>query len=322
MLPPTYQINTFKIICFGIVIFISSLFSVSTFAQGCSDAGFCTVGALKPTTNQPETTKKNSQSITFLSPVGQGDENVFVWTPGLQYDYFTQSGWNLQGRITSNYASGNLGSVFGAGDVILSASRTKAIKGNWKFTPTLGVKIPLSQSNISSGGMPLPMQYQSSLGTFDLLAGITFSEKKWQFSAGYQQPLSGENKNGFLPEFWNGKPEANNYPPTFRFNRKGDVLLRATRIFAARNNFIFNAGLLGIYHLGEDKFTNPFDGKRVMAIDGSVGLTLNVTGAAYWQAGKRTRVGLSAGVPLVVRDVRPDGLTRSWVVSPEFSWTF
>jgi hypothetical protein len=307
-------------IFFGLLL--SSLLFGTTYAQGCSDAGFCTVGALKPNAAATNAEKKRSHSITLLTPVGQGDDNVFVWTPGIQYDYFSESGWNLQGKITANYADGSLGTAFGPGDIYLAASRTKALKGDWTFIPTLGFKIPLSQSNISEAGMPLPMQYQSSLGTFDVLAGLTFSNQKWHLSAGYQQPLSGENKNGFLPAFWNGKPEAENYPSTFKLNRKSDFLLRATRNFSAGNHVSFNAGFLGIYHLGEDEFTMPFDGNKVMSIEGSSGLTLNVTGAVYWQSGKRTRLGLSAGIPLMVREVRPDGLTRSWVIAPEVSWTF
>jgi hypothetical protein len=102
--------------------------------------------------------------------------------------------------VTPNYANGNLGTAFGPGDIYLSASKSKLLKGNWNLTSTLGVKIPLSQSNISEAGMPLPIQYQSSLGTFDVIAGLTFSDKQWQFSVGYQQPLSGENKNSYLPE--------------------------------------------------------------------------------------------------------------------------
>jgi hypothetical protein len=300
-------------------IFISS----GSFSQGCSDAGFCTIGTLK---TSPATVKalenKGVHRISFLTPFGQGDENVFVWTPGVQYDYFSPKGMNLQAKITGNYANGNLGSAIGAGDIYLSASKAKKISEQWNFTPTLGVKIPLSQSNISEAGMPLPMQYQSSLGTFDVIAGLTFSDKHWQFSAGYQQPLSGENKNGFLPEYWNGKPESMNYPSTFSFKRRGDVLLKGSRAFTPSHNIAFNAGLLAIYHLGEDQYTNPFEGNRVLPIVGSSGLTLNVTGAAYWQAGKRTRLGITAGVPLVVRDVRPDGLTRSWVLAPEISWSF
>jgi hypothetical protein len=306
-----------------VIVLVNFLISYACFSQGCSDAGFCTIGALKPSIISSEGKDKHPKhQFTFLTPIGQGDENVLVWTPGLQYDYFSKNNLNLQARITANYASGNLGTAFGPGDIYLSASRTKALKGNWTFTPTLGVKIPLSQSNISEAGMPLPMQYQSSLGTFDVIAGLTFSDKHWQFSAGYQQPLTGKNKNGFLPEYWNGKPESMNYPSTFSFDRKGDILLRAARSFAKGNHLAFNAGLLAIYHLGEDNYTNPFEGNRVTAIDGSQGLTLNLTGAAYWQAGKRTRLGLTAGVPVVVRDVRPDGLTRSWVLAPEISWSF
>jgi hypothetical protein len=104
--------------------------------------------------------------------------------------------------------------------------------------------------------------------------------------------------------------------------RKGDVLLRASRNFSSKGSFSFNTGLLGIFHLGEDSYTNPFESNMMLPINGSSGLTLNLTGAAYWQVGKQTRVGLTGGIPLVVRDVRPDGLTRSWVLSPEISWSF
>lgn len=312
-----------KLIIFTVFLSAFALISICGFTQGCSDAGFCTIGALKPLPfSEEKAENKAKHKISFFTPLGQGDEAVLVWTPGLQYDYFSKNNLNLQARVTANYAHGNLGTAFGMGDVYLSASKSRSLKGEWNLTSTLGVKIPLSQSNISESGMPLPMQYQSSLGTFDLIAGLTFSDKHWQFSAGYQQPLSGENKNGFLPEYWNGKPESMNYPSTFSFNRKGDVLLRGARSFSTGNNLFFNAGLLAIYHLGKDKYTNPFEGNRVMDIDGSQGLTLNLTGAAYWQAGKRTRLGISAGIPLAVREVRPDGLTRSWVMAPEISWTF
>ncbi len=309
------------------LFFLSILFVVFAFpqnlqAQGCSDAGFCTIGPLKPDAKTLTSDKKYGQRITFLAPLGQGDDDVFVLTPGLQYDYFTSTGWNFQGKITANYANGLLGTAFGAGDIYFTASHTKKLKGNWSFTPTLGFKIPLNASNLSENGMPLPMQYQSSLGTFDVIAAATFSNPFWQLSAGYQQPLSGENKNGFLQEFWNGKPEANNYPPSFLFDRKGDVLLRASRNFNLGKPIVFNAGLLGIYHLGEDNYTNPFEGNMVIPIEGSSGLTLNFTGAAYWQVSEKTRLGITGGVPLVVRDVRPDGLTRSWVVAPEISWNF
>jgi hypothetical protein len=306
----------------ALLVFVLSFSQNNIRAQGCSDAGFCTIGSFKPEAHPQKGKKESGQRLSFLSPIGVGDENVFIWTPSLQYDYFSSKGWNLQGKITSNYATGTLGSFFGAGDVFLSASKTNVLKGGWHFIYTIGTKIPLNQANASEGGMPLPMQYQSSLGTFDAIIGATFSNPHWQFSAGYQQPLSGENKNGFLPEFWNGKPEAMNYPRTFQLERKGDVLLRGARNFNVNPSLNFNAGLLGIFHLGEDQYTNPFEGNNKFSIVGSSGLTLNLTGSAFWQVGNHTRFGLTGGVPLAVRDVRPDGLTRSWVLIPEFSFSF
>jgi hypothetical protein len=292
------------------------------YGQGCSDAGFCTIGSFKPEPPLAENKKKSAQRISFFSPIGQGDASVFVWTPALQYDYFTEKGWNFQGKITSNYASGNLGTHFGAGDIFLSASKANGLKNGWNLIYTLGTKIPLNQANASEGGMPLPMQYQSSLGTFDAIAGVTFANPFWQFSAGYQQPLSGENKNGFLPEFWNGKPEADGYPPSYRLQRKADMLLRASRNFRLSPGFDINAGLLGIFHLGEDQFTNPFEGDRKVAIEGSSGMTLNATATAFWKINDKTRIGITGGVPLAVREVRPDGLTRSWVLVPELNISF
>ncbi len=307
-------------------IFFVSLLIVyfqNGYAQGCSDAGFCSIGALKPeTVNRTAEGSKTLHRFAAGSSFGQGDDNVFVISSTMQYDFFTTKGLNIQTKLSSNYANGTLGSAFGFGDFFVSASQTKNLKNGWVITPTFGFKIPLSNANLSEGGMPLPMQYQSSLGTYDIIAGLTVANQNWQFSTGLQQPLSGENKNGFLPVLWNGKPEAHRYPPAFRFDRKGDVLLRGVRNFKINDKVVINTGLLGIFHLGKDTYTMQFEGNRTIDIAGSDGLTLNITSAAFWNIGTRARLGIVAGVPLAVRQVRPDGLTRSWVVAPEISWSF
>lgn len=104
------------------------------FAQGCSDAGFCTIGSLKPEIPAQRDSDRGHQRVTLLSPLGQGDDAVFVWTPALQYEYFTSKGWSFQGKVTTNYADGNLGSELGAGDVYLVASRLNSLKNNWSIT--------------------------------------------------------------------------------------------------------------------------------------------------------------------------------------------
>jgi hypothetical protein len=49
---------------------------------------------------------------------------------------------------------------------------------------------------------------------------------------------------------------------------------------------------------------------------------LNATGFIELTLNQHWSLGLMGGVPLVVRDVRPDGLTRSFVIAPQLSYQF
>lgn len=287
-------------------------------AQGCSDAGFCTIGGLAHQTKTDE--KKSANSLRLLLPVGLGDEGVFVVTPGIEYTH-VRNRWQWQGKITGNYASGNLGSAVGAGDVFLSATYSLPAKKALSSAFTLGTKLPLNQGNLKEDGRSLPMQYQSSLGTVDLIVGFAVASARWKWAAGWQQPLSGRNRNNFLPVYWNDAKAAA-YPPTNDFNRKGDVLLRTTYAVVNRKSFRLEGGLLGIYHLGEDTYVDFNTSTRPIALAGSQGLTLNLTAAADVQLNQKWSLGFTGGVPLVVRDVRPDGLTRSFVFAPQLTYHF
>jgi hypothetical protein len=283
------------------------------FAQGCSDAGFCSIGSLAH-----DTKKAKSGQLKISLPVGSGDENVFVFTPAIEYTHAIGN-WQLQGKLTGNYASGNLGSAVGAGDVFLSGTYQLPTEKKWKTAFTLGGKFPLNQSNLKEGTLSLPMQYQSSLGTIDLIAGVSFSSDRWKWAAGWQQPLTGANRNNFLPVYWNDET-AMKYPSTNDFNRKADVLLRSSYRVLEKKSLSLEAGLLGIYHVAEDTYVNANVSNRPISIEGSHGLTLNATAAFEFKAGDRITFGIIGGVPLVVRDVRPDGLTRSFVLIPNISF--
>jgi hypothetical protein len=286
-------------------------------AQGCSDAGFCTIGTLN---QQSENTTKSKKRLTLLLPIGLGDAGVFVFTPGLQYDHTLNERWSAQAKLTANYAQGSLGQATGLGDFFLSATHTVIKTKNWNTAVTLGGKFPLHLGNLKAEDKALPMQYQSSLGTIDLITGISLASKTWQFAAGWQQPLSGINRNNFLPEYWN-TPEAEKFPPTNNFNRKGDVLLRAAYTHSIKK-FSFTGGLLAIYHLADDTYINANISNDPIAIVGSKGLTLNATLLTTYQLSEKITLALAAGTPLVYRDVRPDGLTRSIVLAPEIRWNF
>lgn len=300
--------------------FISALLilNLSAIGQGCSDAGFCTIGNLG---HSRANHSLQQQKLSFLLPLGVGDENVLVFSPGIQYDNKLSENWSVQGKLTANYADGNLGSAFGLGDLFLSGTHTFIGKKNWNTSITLGTKILLNLGNLKVDDKALPMQYQSSLGTVDLITGFSLGNESWQFSLGWQQPLSGINRNNFLPAYWD-TPEAEKYPPSNDFNRRGDVLLRAGHIFTMKQKFSLTPGLLGIYHLSEDTYIDGNISNGPIPIIGSQGLTLNVTLAGSWNVSEKLTIGFSAGAPVVARDVRPDGLTRSIVISPEISWNF
>lgn len=302
-----------------LLLMMGTLFCSKSTAQGCSDAGFCTIGNLNQ--HSRETTSQNKQKLTLILSNGIGDENVYVFTPGIQYDQKLNSRWSVQGKITGNYADGNLGNASGFGDLFLSVTYSLPKKNNWQTSFLFGTKIPLNKGDIHAANKPLPMQYQSSLGTVDLLAGITITNRKWLVSTAIQQPLTGSNRNTFLPAYWD-TDEAAKYSPSNDFNRKGDMLLRTSYSLIAKRKLDLNIGLLGIYHLGNDTYIDGNLSNKPIALVGSEGLTLNFTAAIHYQLNDRLSFGLSGGVPFVVRDVRPDGLTRKFVLSPELSFNF
>ncbi|WP_461074563.1 hypothetical protein [Spirosoma flavus] len=286
-----------------------------SFSQGCSDAGFCTIGALKSHLK----TDSTRQKLSFLLPVGIGDQSVLIITPSLQYDRQLSSRWAIQTKLTANYAKGDLGQATGLGDLFLAGIYTLNGTSRWSTALTLGLKLPLTTSNGKSHGYSLPMTYQSSLGTVDLIMGVSVNSTRWQLSVGWQQPLSGANANTFLPTA-DMRLTAAAYPPSNQFSRQADVLGRAAYTLLSQGKLKLSVGLLGIYHVADDTYQTA--AQHTLPIYGSQGLTLNTTVAGWWFLSPRIRMGITAGSPLVVRKIRPDGLTRSLVVSPEISWVF
>jgi hypothetical protein len=302
---------------FIIVLAIGMLTTEQGYSQGCSDAGFCSLGGLKArhaADKAGKTTRK--QQLSLFLPVGIGDEEVTVFTPGLQYDNQLSANWGIQAKLTANVARGDLANISGPGDIFLSASYRVPSKSVWTTLLSLGVKLPLNDGNLKSGNLSLPMQYQSSLGTTDLIAGISVSNIHWQFAVGLQQPFTSKNGNSFLPV----STATAKFAPTNAFERKGDVLLRAAYNGNVSAKLNVNGGILAIVHLGEDSYKDVAGQRKMIA--GSDGLTLNLTAGARWAVNDRFQVGLTGGVPVVVRDVRPDGLTRKFVLAPELIFHF
>ena len=147
--------------------------------------------------------------------------------------------------------------------------------------------------------------------------GYATQNKTWSFAAAAQIPLSQNNSNSFISPI---TEPLKNFVSTRQLNRKADVLLRATKKIEANKSLVFRASGLIIYHLGNDSYTDLSNTK--IEIKESDGLTFNINAGMNYKFSNKLSIDLLVGIPLVVRTIRPDGLTRSLVIVPELKWNF
>ncbi len=274
-----------------IIVSLLFILSVSTYSQGCSDAGMCTVNGLS--SGFEDETKKSTVKVSTI--FGLGEQNVFHADLEMSAEYETFKNQLLQVRL---------------GDMIISINQRVATwKEGW-LSVVAGVKLPVNDANKSLDGNPLPMAYQTSLGTYDIIFGAGGYYKKWHFSAGYQHSF-GRNDNEF--EHRDDNPQYfNDYRESYHLLRADDVMLRVERQFdLKKSSLIF--GALPIYHLGSDKIKND------QVVPDSEGLTLNLTAKLNLALKNDWKANFMLAAPIIDKDGRPDGLTRSFVAVVAFA---
>ncbi|NDI99700.1 hypothetical protein GWA97_11485 [Flavobacterium sp. LaA7.5] len=289
-------------------ILIGVLPVMALHAQGCSDAGICSIGAHY---DEMDTTKNRIEVSTVF---GAGEADVKYISPYVAYTRTFNAKWAGSVKITSSYATGSFGERASVGDAFLTTNYKPQTEKVLQFSYTAGAKIPFNRANLKINDHPLPLDYQTSLGTFDFLGSINASYRQWDFNAAVQIPVFNINANSYIKEF----SGTDDFVTTNLFERKPDALLRGTYTITA-NKFTFKPNLLFIYHLGEDTYEDIF-GQR-QSIDGSSGLTLNgnLISAYNFKSGT---LELSLATPFVVREERPDGLTRAWTAAIGYSIRF
>jgi hypothetical protein len=296
-------------------VMIASLFVTSrTQAQGCSDAGFCTMNSFTPGAAHNEMTGTKSYFKIGLTN-GGADRSIGIFAGYLEYGRQVSSKLSVNAKVTALSQSGNGVSAAGISDLYVNAD----YKARHNITFTLGAKIPFTDGNKKKNNVTLPMDYQASLGTFDFIAGVSTNIKKLQLAAAVQQPLT-QNKNQFFAGNYPATSALSKFQSTNKFKRSGDALLRASYPFVLSKKLSFTPGLLSIYHFANDRFTD-ITGKE-NDIAGSKGLTLNGTVYLDYQLPKHQSIQLNFGSPFVIRDTRPDGLTRSYVLTLEYKIRF
>ena len=294
-------------LCLSLVCFITL-----TKAQGCSDAGICSINHGFQTDQ-----KQFKNTIEVATIFGAGEADVTYFSPYISYTKRFNERYSFTSKVTFSTANGSFGTRSQFGDAYLIGNYTFKEKDNKQWSALVGLKFPFTASNLKINGYSLPLDYQSSLGTIDLFLGTNLNYKKWDFNAAIQIPVVNMNKNSYFKEFGG----TNDFPSTNLFQRQPDALLRATySILTANKKFTFKPNLLFIYHLGEDSFENPF-GKRENIL-GSDGLTVNGNLITAYNLNSQSSVELSLATPFVVRDIRPDGLTRLFVAGITYKYSF
>lgn len=296
-----------------IFLILTTVFSVSiATAQGCSDAGICSIN------HGFESDKKElKNSVEIATIFGAGEADVTYFSPYISYARKVNDRFSWSSKVTFSSANGSFGTRASLGDAFLIGNYNFVAKKNTQWSLTSGLKIPFTSANLKINGYSLPLDYQASLGTFDLFLGTNLNYKKWNFNAAIQIPVFNNNKNSYFAAF----SGTSDFASTNLFERKSDALLRATYTIKTPNQkFTFKPNILFIYHLGEDTFENIF-GKRETIL-GSDGLTINGNLITSYKINGSNSIELSLASPFVIRDIRPDGLTRSFVLSLQYKILF
>lgn len=281
--------------------------------QGCSDAGFCTVNSFKP--NDMDANVEYNNELKLGISYGKADHSINILANYLEFRRQVNDKLGINTKLTTINQSGNGVSSFGFSDLFLSADYLLGANA----TITLGTKIPLSDGGKTKNNLPLPMDYQSSLGTFDLILGFGYVIKKFQLVLALQQPLT-QNNNSFLSEIYQDDSELSKFQSTNNYKRSGDVLLRISYPIQLGNAFRLSLSMLPVYHLKNDRFTN-INGIE-QDIEGSAGLTLNANAFIDYQLNPANALQLNFGMPFITRDARPDGLTRHFIATLQYRIKF
>jgi hypothetical protein len=296
-------------------LFLAAIsFAHSGYSQGCSDAGFCTMGAMKP--DQPYNKKLEFKlrtvelsfyrGTTTLTPI------VYVTTVDLNFSLNRRN--TLQVKLPFQFVEGKLASTSSLGDISLCLTRNLFSSDRFDVNLSVGSKIPTNSSNKNTQGLPLPMYYQTSLGTYDAIAGLSLVSRNWLFATGIQVPLN-QNSNEFIWSAWDGTEEeayVDRYTQAKDLKRGVDVMLRVERNFRL-SRFNFSVGLLPIYRITRDEFTNS-RGQRIVS-DEAMGLALSGIVTGGYSFNTQSGLRLLLGHKIVQRELNPDGLTREFVSS-------
>lgn len=312
------------------LLFVAIITCTSAFGQGCSDAGFCTMGAMKPDQpyNKKIAVRLQSAELSFYRGTTTLTPIIYVATADLNFSVKQKNTFQL--KLPFQAITGRLANTQGLGDISLCFTRNIYASDKFSVNLSFGGKIPTNHSDKATDtGLPLPMYYQTSLGTYDVISGISLINRKWLFATGIQIPLN-SNKNQFVWSSWAGVPSdlkvyVDKYNQAKELRRGTDVMLRIERNFRF-SKLNLTAGLLPIYRITKDEFvrsgTEANSPQTRISPDAAKGLACSVIMTTGYNFDVRSGVKLLLGHKIVQRETNPDGLTREFVSSLTYVYRF
>src|SRR5688500_6050720 len=164
-----------KYLTIAVIMFVATTLK----GQGCSDAGFCTRGAMKP--DQPYSKKipirLRSMEISFYRGTTTLSPIVYVATLDASFSIGKKNSFQIKlpfiavdGNFSSTGELGEIGTTHSLGDISLCFTRNILTNEKFDVNVSLGAKIASNDANLKAPGdsVSFPMYYQTSLGTYDI----------------------------------------------------------------------------------------------------------------------------------------------------------
>lgn len=308
----------------ALVFILFCLTTSVSFSQGCSDAGFCTMGSMSPDQNyQKENFKLRQLEVSFY----EGKTNLTPIVRSLSIDgTFAFKETNIQIKIPyQGTVKGNLGTVKGRlGDISISATKNLYETEQFSISGTAGTKITTGNSDLKDEqGRIYPMYYQVNLGSHDFILGGSLLSKKWMLATGLQIPIFHLNKNDFTYEAWKDYPSMSylkKHALSTNLRRGSDVMLRIERDFRY-SKFNVNVGILNIYRINKDQILDK-ERNTYVQVDQTTGFAITGLAGIQYKINASSSLKISYGHKITDREINPDGLTRKHVVTFGYQFKF
>lgn len=280
-----------------ILLFTLAVVSESNIKAQCSDAGICQMGLFL----EEESILKNNLGLRYSYGYSGKDDDIQYSSAILSGNSFLLDNTSISFLLPYNSQSGPLGKVRGIGDLIVSVTQNFQLNEASNIALSLGGRFATGDANKDPD---LPQQYQSSLGSNDLLLGVQYNLNEIQLGMGYQ--VAGSRNNNAIT----------------RLERGDDFLLRGGYYFGI-DNLSITPQLLVIKRLSESSVLDTTSTEEnFVYVEGSDQLQINFLLNAEYKFTKSTGLVFEFAFPFLKREVNVDGLTRALTLSLGLLWHF